>query len=65
MNDKELQEELLGMLHAFEAKMDWVGETPIRHKVSEHIVEIYKLLRWTPEQVASAYKKLEKIGGAK
>lgn len=45
MNDKILRAALMKMLARFEQKMDWVGETPIRHRVSELIVEIRMVLK--------------------
>jgi hypothetical protein len=45
MNDKILLAALMKMLARFEQKMDWVGETPIRHRVSELIVEIRRTMR--------------------
>lgn len=45
MNDKKLLAELLKMLDRFEQKVDWVGETPIRRRVSEQIATMRITLR--------------------
>ena len=45
MQDKDLQAQLQRMITQLERSVDYVGETPIRHALSEHIVTMRKLVR--------------------
>lgn len=44
MNDKELQKHLLKMILTLEIKFDEIAETPLRHSLSEQIINIRKTI---------------------
>jgi hypothetical protein len=44
INDKELEHRLFKSLKRLEKKVDNIGPTPVRHKLSELIVEMRKVL---------------------
>ena len=63
MEDKELQDKLLKKLLRFEEKMDWVGETYIRQRVSEHIADIRELLKLGPAELELREKQYKEYFG--
>ncbi len=48
MKDKNLEAIMLHILRKLAQQNDALGDTPKRHKISEHIVEIYKLVKAPP-----------------
>lgn len=48
MKDKNLEKNLLTKLSKLEEKVDWMADTPKRHKISELIGEIRKLVKEPP-----------------
>ncbi len=45
LQDKELQADLLHKIAKLEYSIDWVGETPVRHRLSELIVEMRRVVK--------------------
>lgn len=45
MKDKALEKKLMQQLLTLERTIDYCGDAPVRHKISEYIVEIRKLVK--------------------
>lgn len=45
MSDKLLEEKLLKMLEKLERKVDWIGPTPLRRQLNEHVIKMRIAIR--------------------